>query len=227
MERRIAEGVFWVGVYLPKKSLSLNAYLLKDEKNALIDTTASSTANEVLTNIRGLADPAEIDYIILTHTDVDHAGGMQTIWSAAKDAEVITSSNYGKEMISLLGLGNKTRVLTEGEVIDLGKKKLRMVPAPFLCMPDSAFIYDETDKILFTADAFGTFTKEWKLFGEDDLEEQMKFYNEIKFGHRINVATGAINVRKKNLDVEIICPGHGSMVRDAAKYIEKAILMML
>ncbi len=115
----------------------------------------------------------------------------------------------------------------EGEIIDLGRKKLSMVPAPFLCTPDSVFIYDETDKVLFSADAFGTFTKEWKLFADNDLTQDMKFYNEVKFGYLINLTHAAINVRKKKLAVDIICPGHGMMLRGADKYIEKAVLMML
>ncbi len=181
----------------------------------------------MLKNIKGLLDPGKIDYILLTHVDIDRAGGLPKIWQATKNAEIVTSSNYGEFAIALQGIKNKVRTMKEGEIIDLGKKKLSMLPAPFLCMPDSAFIYDKADKILFTADAFGTYTKEWTLFANSDLTEDMKYYNQTKFGHLINITHAAINVRKAKLDVDIIAPGHGLMLRDAEKYLEKAILMML
>jgi flavorubredoxin len=227
VEWEIVDGVYWVGVHLPEWNISFNAFLLMDEKNVLIDATAPYTADKVLNNIKSLVEPTEIDYIILTHSDIDHAGGLQKIWPITGGAEVVTSSNYGEVVIDLLGVKPRTRILEEGSIIDLGKKKLTMVPAPFLCTPDSIFIYDKTDKILFSADAFGTYTKEWTLFADRDMTEDMRHYNEVKFGHRINVTHAAINVRKMKLDVEIIAPGHGLMLRDAQGYIEKAVLMML
>lgn len=86
---------------MPQKNVSYNAYLLKDKKNALIDTTATGTAEDVLENIKSLIDPKNIDDILLTHADFDHVGGLSKIWPATKDAKVITFSNYGKEMVSL------------------------------------------------------------------------------------------------------------------------------
>ncbi|MEE9594180.1 MAG: FprA family A-type flavoprotein [Candidatus Hydrothermarchaeales archaeon] len=227
MERKITEALYWVGVFLPEKNISLNAFLIKDKKNTLIDTTAPDTADKVIENIKSLIGSENIDYILLTHADVDHAGGLPKILQEYGDAEVITSSNYGEEVIALMGAKPKIRIVDDKDVIDLGERKLSIVSAPFLCTPDSVFYYDETDKVLFSADAFGTYTKEWTLFAEGDMTEDMKTYNEVKFGHLINVTHASINVRKKNLDVDIIAPGHGLMVPDAKKYIEKGILMML
>jgi len=227
MERKLADGVYWVGVYLPEKNISINAFLLQDEKTALIDTTAPNTANDVLENIQKVIGSEKIDYILLTHADMEHAGGLKEILDVYGDAEVITSSNYGEEVVALLGVNPKIRIVDSNDTIDLGKRKLSVVPAPFLCTPDSTFYYDDVDKILFSADAFGTYTKDWTLFAEGDLTEDMKVYNEVKFGHLINVTQAAINVRKKNLDVDVIAPGHGLMIPDAKKYIEKGVLMML
>ena len=116
-------------------------------------------------------------------------------------------------------------VVKDGDTLELGKRKLRFIYAPYLCKPDSMFIYDETDRILFTADAFGIYTQpnaEWRLFAEgdvSDITQALKSYSRINFGEQSNLASAIKRI--EGLDIDIIAPGHGPMLRgEINRYIE-------
>lgn len=104
MENEIADGVYWVGVYFKDKGASMNSFLLKDEKTALVDVGPTATQDMVLSNIEGIAEPESIDYVVLTHAgEVDHAGAVQKVLQVCSNAEVYTSE-LGAMAIPLYGL---------------------------------------------------------------------------------------------------------------------------
>jgi flavorubredoxin len=219
MTYEIVDGIYWVGIHMGKEvPLSLNAFILKDKNTALIDTGAVPTKEIILKNIKEIVDPATIKYIILTHGCVDHCGGLGSFLEVAPNAEVV-GSEMGVQSVGLYGVQPKTtRTMKDGETLDLGEKRLRFISAPYIDKPDSMFIYEETNKVLFTADAFGTWTPEWKLFADGDVSEDLKMYNNVILGGPQRLAN--ILKRIKEMDIKIIAPGHGPMLRsNIQKYI--------
>jgi len=219
LAQEIADGIYWVGIYLGKDAkLSLNAFLLKDEKTALIDTGAIPTREAVLKNIKEIVEPSTIRYIILSHSCVDHCGGLGRLLEVAPDAEVI-GSEIAAASVALYGLQPKvSKGVKDGETLSLGKKKLRFISAPYLDKLDSMFIYEEVNEVLFTADAFGTWSPEWKLFADGDMSEALTMYNNMIFGGPQRLSNALERIR--GLNIKIIAPGHGSMLKsNIEKYI--------
>lgn len=219
MAHEIADGIYWVGIYLGKDAkLSLNAFLLKDEKTALIDTGAIPTREAILQNIKEIVEPSAIRYIVLSHSCVDHCGGLARLLEVAPNAEVV-GSEIGVASAALYGVQPKaSKGMKDGETLGLGGKKLRFISAPYLDKMDSMFIYEEVNKVLFTADAFGTWSPEWKLFAEGDMAEELKMYNNMIFGGPQRLSN--VLEKIKGLDIEIIAPGHGSMLKsNIQKYL--------
>ncbi len=226
MENKIAEGVYWVGAYFKEKGASVNAFLLKDKKTALIDTGPSVTQEVVLNNIKTIADPASVDYIVLTHAEVDHCGALGKLMEVAKNAKVYTSQ-IGAMMIPIYGFQVQPNVVAPEDALDLGKMKLRFVSTPIVDTWDTLFVFEEKNKILFSADAFGTFGQpnaEWKLFAHGDVSSALKAYHGVKFpwikvASRERLMKAAAEL--KALKPEIIASGHGSLLRgDTAKYFD-------
>jgi len=219
MAYQIANKIYWVGIYLGEKvPLSLNAYVLKDRDTALIDTGAIPTKDMILKNISEVVDPSEIRYVILTHSCVDHCGGLNGILQVAPNAEVV-ASEMGAQSVGLYGVQPKfSRGMKDGDTLNLGEKRLKFISAPYLDKLDSMFVYEETNKVLFTADAFGTWTPEWKLFADRDVSEDLKNYNNTILGGPQRLTH--ILEKIKEMDIKIIAPGHGSMLRsNIEKYL--------
>jgi flavorubredoxin len=132
MENEIVEGIYWVGVHFPQPpGASVNAFLIRSDKTALIDAGPVPTAEAVLGNIRKFMDPARIDYIVLTHAEIDHCGGLKRIMEEAKNAKVVVSQ-IGAMMLPLYGVQTQPQVVKDGDVLDLGKRKLRFVFSPIV-----------------------------------------------------------------------------------------------
>lgn len=220
MVYRIVDEIYWVGIHMGKEvPLSLNAFILKDKNTALIDTGAVPTKDAILKNIRDVVDPSTIKYIILTHGCVDHCGGLGGLLEVVPNAEVV-GSEMGVQSVGLYGVQPKaTRGMKDGETLDLGEKRLKFISAPYIDKPDSVFIYEEINHVLFTADAFGTWTPEWKVFADRDVSEDLRTYNNMILGGPQRLAN--ILKRIKGMDIKIIAPSHGSILRaNIKKYID-------
>jgi flavorubredoxin len=218
----IVSGTYWVGVPVPPAGTSLNAFLILDEKTALIDTGSIGTRDAMLENIKRVADPSIINYIILTHNCIDHCGGLAPVLEAAKNAKVVASELTALRLPLVYGIRPEVMVVKDGDTLELGRRKLKFIYAPYLCKPDSMFVYDATDRILFTADAFGIYTQpnaEWRLFAEGDIIQALKSYSRINFGEQSNLANAIKKI--EGLEIDIIAPGHGPMLRgEINRYIE-------
>ena len=211
----ISEGVYWVGVHVPQAGASINAFLITDKKTTLVDTGAIGTQEVVLGNIKGIVDPSTIDYVVLTHNCVDHCGGLASILEMAENAKVVASELTAMRIPLIYGINPDIKVVKNRETLDLGKRRLKFIYAPYLCKADSMFIYDERDGILFTADAFGSYGDpgtEWKLFAEGDITQKLLAYSQMTFGEQSNLANAIERI--KGLDIRMIAPGHGAMIRE-------------
>ncbi|MHA1294744.1 MAG: FprA family A-type flavoprotein [Promethearchaeota archaeon] len=208
--------------YSTHKGSSYNAYIVKGEKIALIDTIKRPYFNHFFKNIKKICDPKDIDYLIVNHVEPDHSGSFPLIIKHLPNAEIIASTK-GVENLKLHYHGeisedvfNKMRAVKEGDNLDIGNgKKFTFIPIPMIHWPDSmvTFLDDETSKnILFSNDGFGQHFATSKIWDdENDLSEIMweaeKYYANIllhlsKIIAKTLPAVGA-------LPIDIIFPSHG------------------
>lgn len=229
-------GIYYVGVvdwhlrnfhgYSIHKGTTYNAYLIVDEKIALIDTVKAPFADELLERISEIIDPASIDYVISNHVEMDHSGAIPAVMKAAPKATLITSDPSGlKGLKAHYGSDFEFVQVKAGDVISLGKRSLTFVSTPMLHWPDNMVTYCPEEKILFSNDAFGQHFTSSKHF--DDEVELDKVMEDVK-GYYANIlmpygaqAKKALSI-VEGLDLELIAPSHGIMWRSHIKDILRA-----
>jgi len=232
----LKKGIYYVGVvdwnlrnfhgYSIHKGTTYNAYLIVDEKIALIDTVKANFSNELLDRIAEIVDPAKIDYIISNHVEMDHSGAVPAVMKAAPNAVLITSDPNGlKGMKAHYGSDLNYQEVKAGEIISLGKRTLTFVATPMLHWPDNMLTYCPEEKILFSNDAFGQHYTSSKHF--DDEVNYSKVMEDAK-GYYANILMPFSAQAKKaiatvgGLDIEMIAPSHGVIWRSFVKDIVEA-----
>ncbi|MDY6911387.1 MAG: FprA family A-type flavoprotein [Chloroflexota bacterium] len=224
---QLTEGVYWVGAidwnirnfhgYCTRRGTTYNAFLIVDEKIALIDTVKAPFFSEMLNRIKEIVDPAKIDYIISNHVEMDHSGSLPMMLKEAPNAELITVEKFGEAGLRKhFGLDCPMTTVKEGSTLDLGKRQLAFVPIPMLHWPDSMVTYCPQDEILFSSDAFGQHLATSQRFDDEVdnaviMQEATKYYANILmlFGHLI---PGAIK-KLGGLSIKMIAPDHGVIWR--------------
>ena len=223
---QIGEKIFWTGAvdwsmrnfhgYETSRGSSYNAYLIVDEKIALIDTAKIEFKDELLARISSVVDPAKIDFIISSHVEPDHSGALKEIAALAPDAQIFTTNPNG-----LKGLTNRYgklnyKAVKAGDEISLGKRTLKFIPTPMLHWPDSMVTFCPEEKILFSNDAFGQHLATSLRFDDENnletiLREAKKYYANIlmPFGKQAQTALKALN----DLEIKMIATGHGVIWR--------------
>jgi flavorubredoxin len=219
---QIKENIYWVGGidwdirnfhgYLTQRGTTYNAYLIVDEKITLIDTVKHYLVDEMLARISAIIDPAEIDYIISNHVEMDHSGGLPRLLAIAPDAKIFTSPNGEKGLKAHYQGDWNFNIMKSGETLSLGKRSLTFVHTPMVHWPDNMVSFLSEEKILFSNDAFGQHIASPERF-DDQLpldilmEEAGKYYANIvlPYGGHVQKALEAVS----SLAIDIIAPSHG------------------
>jgi flavorubredoxin len=228
----LKDNIYWVGVKNPelrvfdiimetKKGTTYNAYLIDDEKVAVVDNVKDGYFEEYLANIKSIIGDRKVDYIIVQHTELDHSGTMAKLLEVYPEAVVVASKAaiiYSKNIV------NKDFKSQEavGELC-LGKTKLKFISAPNLHWPDTIFTYAAESNILFTCDVTGChYCPKGDItesFGDDYFEE-MKYYFDVIMGPFKKFVIMALD-RIKDIDIGMIAPSHGPVhIEDAEKYLK-------
>ena len=220
---KLKEDIYYVGAvdwnvrsfhgYSTNRGATYNAYLIMDEKIALIDTVKEPFAEELLSRISEIVDPAKIDYIISNHVEMDHSGALPKVMEAAVNAVIVTQAPSGlKGLTAHYGSRYPYMAVKAGDTLSLGKRTLSFVGTPMLHWPDNMVTYCPEEKILFSNDAFGQHYASNLHFDDqvnlhEVLEEARKYYANILMPYGVQ-AGKALDI-VKGLDLSMIAPSHG------------------
>ena len=235
--RKVTEDLYWVGgndrqielfenIFPLSKGVSYNSYLLLDEQTVLFDTADYAIGKQFIENVMSVLDGRDLDYIVVNHMEPDHCSLIGELLLHYPNVKIIGNAKTFPliEQFFSFDLTGKTITIKEGDTFCSGKHTLRFIMSPMVHWPEAMMTYDETEKILFSADAFGTFRalngnlfNDELNFDRDWLDEARRYYTNIvgKYGPQVQ------NVLKKasSLDIQMICPLHGPVWRSNLDYI--------
>lgn len=231
----LKNGVYWVGAidwnirdfhgYTTPRGTTYNAYLIVDEKIALVDTVKSNFAEEMLERISEIVNPEDIDYLVSNHVEKDHSGSVTEVMRLAKNAKVVATER-GKAGLTRYYKGNWPFVTVKtGDKIELGEKTLEFIEAPMLHWPDSMFTYVRKEQLLLPNDAFGQHIASSKRF-EDEVENVMdeaaKYYANILMPFAPLILKKIQEIQAMGLAIDMIAPSHGVIWRSEPERIIEA-----
>lgn len=225
---KITNDIYYIGVndhnidlfegqYVVPNGMAYNSYIILDEKIAVFDTVDGNFGDEWLGKISEVLGDRSPDYLIVQHMEPDHSANIEKFVKKYPDAVIVGNAktftmiaNFFEE----LDLGDKKLTVKDGEKLSLGKHELTFVFAPMVHWPEVMFTYDSTDKVLFSADAFGKFGA---LDTEEDWAcEARRYYFGIvgKYGVQVQ----AVLKKAAALDISVICPLHGPVLSEDLPY---------
>ncbi|OPJ59123.1 FprA family A-type flavoprotein [Clostridium chromiireducens] len=236
MEKNIMlnENTYWVGKVddrdVPFHRLTLtkgttyNSYLLNTEKPTVIDTVDISFGREFVQNLSNIIALDEIKYIVINHTEPDHSGALGSLAAKAKNAVIVCTEPAVNELKEMYRLHSREfLVVSDGDTLDIGGKILKFMQTPYLHTEETMITYCEDDKILFPCDIFSTHIANYEYFNdlakEDIKEDFTVYYKLIMHPHRRYVQEMIEKI--KDLDIKIIAPSHGFIIRyDVQSFID-------
>ena len=238
--KTIKEDLFWVGgtdrrlalfenAFPIPRGVSYNAYVLMDEKTVLFDTVDKAVGQQFFENLEAVLKGRELDYVVVDHMEPDHCATLGEVAARYPDAKVVCNA----KTVSIIkqfydfDIDARALVVKEGDTLNTGKHSLTFVMAPMVHWPEVMVTYDTTDKILFSADAFGTFgAMNGNLYADevnferDWLDDARRYYTNIvgKFGPSVQ----ALLKKAAGLEISMICPLHGPIWRENISwYVDK------
>lgn len=224
---KITENVFYVGVddktidlfegqYRVPNGMAYNSYVIVGEKIAVLDTVSEGFGNEWLSAIEKTLGGKSPDYLIVQHMEPDHSANITLFCEKYKNAAVVSNQKAFTMMKNFFGndFAERRIVVKDGEKLSLGGTELAFVFAPMVHWPEVMVTYDETHKILFSADAFGKFGASDAC--EDWACEARRYYFGIVGKYGVMVQT--LLKKAAALDVKTICPLHGPVLKENLGY---------
>ena len=206
------------GMYIVPEGMAYNSYVILDEKVAVMDTTDRNFTGVWLKNLEEALAGRRPDYLVVHHMEPDHSSGIKAFAEAYPDAKIVATAKAFTMMKNFTGEDYSARGITvkEGDALELGSHTLKVITAPMVHWPEVMMTYDEKDKVLFSADAFGK-------FGALDYEdpegwacEARRYYFGIvgKYGAQVQ----AVLKKAAALDIQMICPLHGPVLSEDLGY---------
>lgn len=232
----IKKNIHWIGALDPDLRIfdivmytpfgtTYNSYAVKGEhKTAVFETVKERCFDEYLDRLKSLdIDVNHIDYIVVDHTEPDHAGSVAKLLDVASNAKVVGTSNAIRFLKAIVNRPFNYIEVKDGDSLDLGGKTLKFISAPFLHWPDSMYTYIPEDNLLITCDSFGCHYSINEIFNDkitnkQDYLKALKYYFDGIMGPFRPYVLKAYE-KIKDLPIDVICPGHGPVLRDNPKEI--------
>lgn len=241
--RKVTEDLIWVGaddrrlvcfegVYGVPDGVSYNSYLLQDEKTVLFDTVDKAVYQTFFENVKAALNGRGLDYLVIHHMEPDHAYTIEALLTRYPDVTIICNSKIESMIHQFfdLDLTGKVQIVKEGDTFSSGRHSFTFINAPMVHWPEVMMTYDTTDRILFTADAFGTFgALNGRLFADErdffteDIDEARRYYTNIvgKYGLQVQ----SVLKKAAKLELSLVCPLHGPVWRKGFEaFLEKYLL---
>ena len=230
-DTKITDSILYVGVddkdldlfesqYVVPNGVSYNSYVILDEKVTLMDTVDQRATKEWLENLDAVLEGRTIDYLVVSHMEPDHAANAKTLIDKFPNMKIVGNAKTFAMMSQFfdVDLTGRSVVVKEGDTLNLGALTLQFIMAPMVHWPEVMVTYEQSEKILFSADGFGK-------FGALDVEESWacearRYYFNIvgKYGAQVQ----ALLKKAATLDIKMICPLHGPILKEnLAFYIDK------
>jgi flavorubredoxin len=243
---KITDDVSWIGildrdivtfdiVMETSHGTTYNSYFINAERKAVIDTAKESFKDLYFEKLRKVADPKDIEFIIISHTEPDHSGSLKYLLEICPDATVYGSRQAINYLNEIIGRPFKYNIVKDNDILSLGNKTLKFISAPNLHWPDTIYTYLEEDGLLFTCDSFGAHYCFDEMFDDlitntDDYLDTFKYYFDVILKPFSKFMVKAID-KIEPLNINMICPGHGPILRKnwkeivelSKKYSEKYI----
>jgi len=227
MKTELCDGINWVGFvdwmvrdfhgYRTERGSSYNAYLVQDEKTAVIDSVKAPYASELLRHIRAFTPTETVDYVICNHAEPDHSGSLPALMKACPNAVLVTNERCRKALAKHYDTdGWPFHIVASGDTLALGRRSLTFVETPMVHWPESMFTYVPEEKLLFSMDAFGQHYASAHRFDDEEplhvlMQEAKTYYANIVmlFAKPIERALQ----QAAGLDIAMIAPSHGVIWR--------------
>lgn len=204
------------GQYILPEGMAYNSYLILDEKTAVMDTVDGLVQDKYLENVKKELGGRALDYIVVQHLEPDHSGSLEALVTLYPEAKVVLSAKAKSMAQNFLDtdITERTVVVGEGDKLCLGSHTLNFVTAPMVHWPEVILSYEESEKVLFAADAFGKFGA---LDADEDwaCEARRYYFNIVgKYGAQVQ----ALLKKAAGLDIKTICPLHGPILKENLGY---------
>uniref|UniRef100_UPI003FEF2F3F FprA family A-type flavoprotein n=1 Tax=Lachnospira sp. TaxID=2049031 RepID=UPI003FEF2F3F len=207
--------------YKVPNGMAYNSYIILDEKVAVMDTIDKRKSEEWFNNLNATLNGRDVDYIVISHLEPDHAANIKALADKYPDAKLVLSAKAKAMLPQFFNIDNldeRCQVVAENDELSLGKHKLVFIMAPMVHWPEVMLEYETTEKVLFSADAFGKFGA--LCTDEDWACEARRYYFNIVGKYGAPVQT--LLKKAAGLDIKTICPLHGPVLKDNLNYyIEK------
>ena len=235
--RKLTEQVTWVGgsdrrlalfenLFPVPHGVSYNSYVIMDEKTAILDTADAAISRQFLENVLHTLDGRPLDYLVINHMEPDHCANIEALALRFPEMKLVGNAKTFTFLRQFYDLPLDDRMITvkEGDSLSLGSHTLHFYMAPMVHWPEVMVTYESSEKLLFSADAFGTFgAVNGTLFSDevdfdrDWLDDARRYYGNIvgKYGLQVQAALKKLSA----LDIAMICPLHGPVWRENLDYL--------
>ncbi len=236
--RKITDSIHWVGgndrrlalfenLFPIPNGVSYNSYVILDEKTVLMDTADPSIRSQFLENVQHVLNGRSLDYLVINHMEPDHCSAIADILALHPEVKLVGNAKTFQIMgqfYEISDLSDRSVIVKEGDTLELGSHTLAFAMTPMVHWPEVMVTYETSEKVLFSADAFGTFgALNGNIFNDeidfdrDWLDDARRYYTNIvgKFGVQVQSAIKKLGA----LDIQVICPLHGPIWRSNIPYL--------